>query len=461
MGMFQLLFTVLAFNGPLAIIVGYITVVIGMGNGLGAPMAYIACGILIWVFAAGFTRMAHHLQNPGGFYAFVTAGLGKPAGLAASFLALASYYFILLGATAYSGLLMQQLVSGTLHGPHIPWWVWMSVWVTITATFGYLKLDLSARVLTYLLAGEIVIAGIYAGCVTAKGGAEGLSFNSFTPQMAMSGSIGLALLFAIMNFGGFEATAIYREEVKDPDRTIPRATNIFIITVTVLFAISAWVIIQALGPSHAVAAAAANPTGVVSDTIGQFVGRWAQLVVSILVNTSVFAGILASHNIASRYVYNLSVDGILPRRLANVHGRHGSPHRSSVAVSIATVVGLAPFILFNANPLVLYAQLSGVYGYSFILLLLLTTVAVFCWLRRQTLPGVTAWHRTIAPALAGIGLCGVLWLTTTNFKLLLGSSSELAYITMGGVFATGLSGVAVALLLKRKRPHVYQRIGRQ
>ncbi|BBZ34750.1 putative amino acid permease [Mycolicibacterium confluentis] len=461
MGLFGLLFTVLAFNGPLTIVVGYITVVIGMGNGLGAPVAYIATGVLIWLFSVGFIKMAGHLPNPGGFYAFITAGLGKLPGLGASFVALICYYFILLGVYAFNGVLMNSLVHDTLNGPDIPWWFWVAILMVITGVLGYLKVELSARVLSWVLATEILVTLVYAAAVTFQGGAEGLSMASFEPSNFLSGSIGLALLFAIMNFGGFEATAIYREEVKDPDRTIPLASTIFIFTVTALYGLAAWVIVQALGASKAVEAAAADPAGVVPVTVGQFVGNWAQLLVSVLVVSGVFAAILASHNITARYAYNLSVDRILPKRLASVHGDHGSPHQASVAVSLAALLGLAPFVFIDIDPNILYAQLSGVFGYAFILLLVITSFAVPLWLRRQKIPGLTVWHTTIAPGLAIVGLLAALYLTTTNFALLLGSSDGFAYVVMGCIYVVFLIGVVVAQVLKNKRPDIYARIGRQ
>jgi amino acid transporter len=461
MGLPGLLFTVLAFNGPLTIVVGYITVVIGMGNGLGAPVAYIATGVLIWLFSIGFIKMAGHLPNPGGFYAFITAGLGKLPGLGASFVALICYYFIALGVYAFDGVLMNSLVRDTFGGPDLPWWFWVAILIVITGVLGYLRVELSARVLSWVLATEILVTLVYAACVTFQGGAEGLSMASFEPKHFLSGSIGLALLFAIMNFGGFEATAIYREEVHDPDRTIPRATTIFIFLVTALYGLSAWVIVQALGSSQAVEMAAADPAGVVPVTVGTFVGTWAQVLVSVLVVSGVFAAILASHNITARYVYNLSVDRILPARLAAVHGEQGSPHQASVAVTIATVAGLLPFVFIAIDPNVLYAQLSGVFGYAFILLLVITSFAVPVWLRRQKLPGLSVWHTTIAPVLASLGLLAALYLTTTNFALLLGSSEGFAYFVMGCVYAVFIIGVIVAQVLKNKRPDIYARIGRQ
>src|SRR5262249_23395665 len=92
LGVVQLLFTVLAFNGPLAIVVGFVPVIIGYGNGLGAPTAYVAASVIVGLFADGFIKMSRHVEKPGRVSThFVAKGLGRPLGLGASFLAVACY----------------------------------------------------------------------------------------------------------------------------------------------------------------------------------------------------------------------------------------------------------------------------------------------------------------------------------------------------------------------------------
>ena len=67
MSAFKLLFTVLAFNGPIIAVVAFLPVVIGYGNGLGAPVMYLSAGVIIALFAVGFVKMSRHVDNPGGF----------------------------------------------------------------------------------------------------------------------------------------------------------------------------------------------------------------------------------------------------------------------------------------------------------------------------------------------------------------------------------------------------------
>ncbi|BCW45065.1 hypothetical protein StoSoilB5_22490 [Arthrobacter sp. StoSoilB5] len=108
-------------------------------NQLGAPTAYLAAGALILVFAVGFTSMGRHLPNPGAFYACITAGLGKPLGLGASFLAVVSYFFILVGGYAFGGISLEALVTDVLGGPEVPWWAYTLQLMTIFGTLGVLQ----------------------------------------------------------------------------------------------------------------------------------------------------------------------------------------------------------------------------------------------------------------------------------------------------------------------------------
>jgi amino acid transporter len=461
LGTTHLFFTVLAFNAPLAIVVGFIPVIIGAGNGVGAPAALLVAGAIIGVFAVGFIAMSRHLPKPGGFYAYITAGLGRAVGLGASFVALVSYYFMLIGSYAFGGIAMESLVRDTFHGPDIAWWVGVMVLQLAAGVLGYFKLDLSARVLSVLLVCEVIMVLVYDAFVVFKGGAGGLGVESFTPHAMFSGSVGIALLFSLTMFGGFEATIIFRDEVRKPERTIPRATYLVVGFVTLVYVVGAWVMIQAYGPGHVVAAAAADPTGSFLSSLQTYVGRVAVDMVTVLLNTSIFAAVLSAHNITSRYLYNLSADRILPGSLSHVHGRHGSPHRSSLAISALALVGMAPLAIFKANPATLYAILIGIYGYTFIILLLVTTVAVVVYLKRHKPAGVNNWQSLIAPILAFVGLGVSAYLATLNFDLLISGSKTLAVTILLAIYGLAVAGVVLALVYRRTRPDTYARIGRQ
>lgn len=461
MNTFQLLFTVLAFNGPIIAVVAFLPVVIGYGNGVGAPVMYIAAAAIIAVFATGFIKMSRHVDNPGGFYSFVTKGLGREAGLGAALLAVVGYAMVYIGSYPLEGTFFQAFLRDTLNGPDIPWWAWMLGMFAVVSVFGYFNLEFSARALIVCMALEAIMIVVYNVAVVVQGGAEGLSAGSFAPENVFSGDVGIGLLFAMLCFTGFEATVIFRDEVRNPNKTIPRASFGFIAFISVAYSLSVWVIIQAVGANDVVAATAADPTGTVMATIQQFAGKTALDIVTVLLCTSGFAAALALHNVLARYIFNLGVDGIISPRLGVTHPKHGSPYRASIALSVVVLVAAIVMIANKVDPLLVYAPLSGAFGYAFVLLLFLTTVAIIAFMYRDKPRDTTIWHRVVAPALAFAGLGATLWLATLHIPLLVTGGAWVVATMFVLVFGSLVLGVVWARVLKRIRPGAYAKIGRQ
>lgn len=461
LGVMHLFFSVMAWNAPLVIVVGIIPVMLFTGNGIGTPVAFIVAGLIILAFAVGFTRMARVLPNPGAFYSYITAGLGREVGLGAGLLALAMYFCAYSGTFAFGGVVLGSLVHDTLGGPEAPWWAWGLVFWAFAGILGYRRIDLSAKVLMVFLAAEVVVILIFDLLIAGQGGASGLSGAPLSPDHWFDGSFGIGLMFAIGMFGGFEITALFRDEVRDPDRTVPRATYLVVIFALAFYALTAFLLINALGVDVAVAAAAEDPAGVVNGTMAQFGNQFLSDLVIVLVNTSTLAVILAGHNIVSRYAFNLSADRILPVALSGVHAKHGSPYRASVAASIGALLVNVPVVLKGTDPILYYAAILGVLSIGFLAMLLLTDVAVVRYMKTHGGQHSSTWSTVVCPAIAFIGLFSCLVLAITNFDLLIGGSRGLANLILALTVAVFLAGVALAVALKRRRPEVYAKIGRQ
>lgn len=461
MSTFKVLFTVLAFNGPIIALVAFLPVVVGYGNGVGAPAIYILAGGIIALFAIGFIKMARHVQNPGGFYSYVTKGLGRELGLGAALLAIVGYGMVYIGSYPLEGGFFKSALTDTLGGPDVPLWIWVFGLMAVISVFGYFNLEFSARALVICMGLEVIAIVIFNATVMFKGGASGLSLDSFHPDNIFSGSVGIALLFAMMMFTGFEATVVFRDEVRDPDKTIPRAAFGFIAVIVVMYGLSVWALIQAIGPADAVAVTAADPTGSVLSVMQQFAGKTFLDLVMVLLCTSGFAAALALHNVLARYIFNLGVDGIVWHRLGVPHPKHGSPLLASVVLSVIAFAGQIVLFTTNSDPMFAYAPLSGGFAYALMLLLLVTAVAIIVFLHRARPTDTTTWHRVIAPAFAIVGLLVTLWLATTNISLLVTGGDWVVATMFVVIFGSLVVGAIWARILKQTRPELYAKIGRQ
>src|SRR5687767_5600466 len=91
LGVASIVFMALAAVAPMGAVIGVIPLVIAFGNGAGAPGAWLIAGAVLLLFAVGYAAMSRHVTNAGGFYTFIARGLGKLAGVSASFVAVVAY----------------------------------------------------------------------------------------------------------------------------------------------------------------------------------------------------------------------------------------------------------------------------------------------------------------------------------------------------------------------------------
>ncbi|MET8977971.1 APC family permease [Streptomyces sp. NPDC004539] len=459
MGVGELAMSVLAFSAPLTTVAGFIPVLLMFGGKTG-PAIYLVATVVLLVFCVGFTAMGRTVANPGGFYSFVTQGLGRSAGLGGAFLATFGYFMIGFFAPPFFAITVQNYVENNLGGPHIGWGWYALAIVAVTTALAYRRIDLSAKVLTVVMVLEVVVVVVFDVTSFAHGSPAGAGGISLSLPWVTDPNIGVALLFVVGNFFGFEATVIFREEVKDPDRTIPRATYLSVAGIGVFYALAAWAYIAFTGADKAQSTATGDPGGMFTDALTELLGKTVVDIVTVLLMTSILASMLSIHNVTARYLYSLGTDGVVPRALGKVHPRHGSPFVAASLIGALWAIGVLLFAALGSDPNVLYARASGIGSFAILLLLFAASVAVFFHFRRNP-SAEPGWKTTAAPLLSAAGIGVVAYLAVTNYADLLGGSGFLTSFFLFFTFALFLVGMVHARVLRARRPEVYQRIGRQ
>ena len=271
--------------------------------------------VILLLFSVGFTAMTPHVDEAGAFFSYVRKALGLPVGIGIAFVAIVSYVALEAGVYGLLGLAGVGVVE-LFGGPSVSWWVFAAAAFAVTTYLGYRNITLSSRVLAVLLTAEIAIVAVLDLVIVVQGGDHGLSTGIVHPQAIFSGSLGIGLLFAIISYVGFEATAIFRDEARTPERTIPRATYLSLILIGVFYAITSWALISAWGDEQAVAQATDAGGTFLGDTAARYIGVFGADVITVLYFTSLFACILAFHNVASRYIFALARKDVLPASLS-------------------------------------------------------------------------------------------------------------------------------------------------
>jgi amino acid transporter len=452
LGTGAIVFMVIAAAAPLTVIGGNVPIAVGTGNGAGAPIGFALAAVILLVFSVGFVTMTPFVKEAGAFFSYVTAGLGSRLGLGAAFTALVAYTAIQVGIYGYMGWALDDLVT-YFGGPSIPWWLYAFVTMAIVAVLGYRHIDLSARVLGVALALEILVVVVLDVVIFATGGAEGLAVETFDPANIFTGGIGVSVLFALTGFIGFEATAVFRDEARDPEKTIPRATYLAVIIIGVFYALSCWALITGVGASNAVATAQQTLAGegnFLLDTATTYLGPIMRDVIQVLLITSLFACVLSFHNVIARYQFSLANKGALPARLGVRHSTHHSPSVSSLVQTVTAAVVLAVLALSGLDPLGgVFGSMAGVSTVGMVLLMLTTSVAVFVFFaRRRDLAAGRTWGARVFPVLAVLGLVAALWLVLSNFTLVTGGSVAVSTI----LALVPVAAMALGIVLGKRFP---------
>ena len=428
LGVFSIVFFVVAASAPLVGMTGAVPVAMVLGNGAATPGAYLMAGITLLIFSVGYAAMSNHVTNTGAFFAFVGRGLGARAGVASSYVSLVAYITIQLAIYGFFGLVMNLTMAE--YGITLVWWAWALIAWVLATLLSILSVDVGAKILGTLLIVELLSLITIAIAIIAKGGPESINFGaSFNPANifagGFTGTAGIALAFAFASFIGFEATAIYGEESKNPKKDVPKATYFAIIFISILFALVSFAMVVGMGSSKAVEGVLArsgdlaDPAGVLFSLGGDFVGSWIVEIMKILVLTSLFAGLLAFQNAASRYFFAMGRAGVMPGKLSATNSA-GAPKRASMVTSLIAGGVIVIFAIGGLDPYTqLFSWMSGISVIAIVLVEILVSLAVLRYFSTQ--PNSNVWKTKIAPITSIALLLISLYLLMARFNLLAGT----------------------------------------
>ncbi|MBT9370861.1 APC family permease [Rhizobium sp. CSW-27] len=457
-GLSHIVFFVVAAAAPLTAVVGASPAAFAFGNGAGVPGAFVLAGILYLLFSVGFTAMSRHVGGAGAFYTYITHGIGKPAGVGGALMALVTYSAVQIAVYGLFGVFMAGAMAPVVA---LPWWVWSFAALLVVHVCGQRNIAFSGVILGICMIAEIAILLLLdLGIVFTGGGPEGFSLSSFAPSSVFTPGLGVALVFVVGSFIGFEATAIFGEEAENPEKTIPRATYVAVLLITVFYAFSTWAIVQFYGPSAVQTTAQAGLETFYFAASDKVLGAWSSQVMNVLLITSLFACVLSFHNTLNRYFFALGREGLAFRLLGKVHPMHGSPYIAGMLQSAIAAAVLALFILAGADPYtVVFSWMSALAVIGILAVQVLVSVAVILFFRKEK-TGHGLWTTLIAPLLGLAGLLGALGLVIANLSLLSGSESLIVKSFPFLIILVGLLGAVLAMQIRKARPQLYASLGK-
>ncbi len=369
------------------------------------PAALVVAGLVAYCNAVSSARLAARYPSSGGTYVYGRRRLGDLWGF------LAGWGFV-VGKTASCAAM--ALTFGTYLAPGHERLLAVAAVAALTG-LNLAGVQRSARVARVLVAFVVaVLLAVVTAGLAAGGGLPDLGAGPAVSPWDVLQAAGL-LFFA---FAGYARIATLGEEVRDPERTIPRAVPIALAITFAVYAAVAFVLLRTLGPARLAEAAAPLADAVTAAGAG-----WLAPVVRAGAAVAALGALLALILGVSRTVFAMARDRHLPAALDAVSARAGVPHRAEVAVGAAVAV------------LVLLVDLRGAIGFSSFGVLMYYAVANASALTLRPAEGAP-WR-----PLPVVGVCGCLLLAAT--LPLPSVLAGLAVFAVGGLVWWLRRGVAV------------------
>lgn len=485
-GLMGVLFLTVTGSAPISAMLFNTPIAVGFGNGLGTPAAFLFATVMLVIFSVGYVAMSRKVTTAGGFYSYISHGLGREFGLGSGFAAVVAYsVFEASLAGGFAFFLNQKLSQigtatglGFLNGVQWPWLALIMVLVISLIT--YFDIRLSAIVLGVFLIGEIVSLVIFDIFMFARGvsTSTAMSLSSINPVGAFQGfpspdgklAAGVAaigLFFAFWSWVGFEMAPNYGEESKNPKRIVPMAMYISVVGLGVFYTLTSWAPFAGYNSlTDAIGQAQNNAAQYYLGPAQQYIGLGVDQALSIFIITGSFACGMAFHNTTCRYFYSLGREKVLPAVLGNTHPRWKSPHIASLTQTVIAVAIIVLFAIFagrdNPNQQA-YIDLYGLMAIMGVIVILavqaLVSVAILLYFWQNHGAEMHWWSTVLAPIISFGGQAAVLYLLFTNIDFV---SGGLAFARWLGAIDFGIFalGIILAFYLRNAQPDKYRNLGR-
>jgi amino acid transporter/nucleotide-binding universal stress UspA family protein len=337
-----------------------IFVLTGIAAGEAGPAALLAFalnGVVTLLTALCYAELASVYPKSGGGYSYICKAFPGPAGFAAGWMLWFCYIIACalyaLGFGSYFWEFMRSYFAPLAEtvfnfaGPRAPALL-MTVLVGVTFILVNMRgTAFTGNVENIITMAKIVILGVFIlygiKQIFHIPVAAAASFRPFMPNGAAGVVIAMGLTF--IAFEGYDLIATVAEEIKAPEKTIPRATLISLTITVFIYLMIMLVCIGAIQPE----------TGKSWEFLGHHqetaIARAAQNFMPFFgVALIIFGGLLSTVSAlnatilaSSRVAFSMSRDKMLPLSLSKIHTQRRTPH---IAIAVTGVIVLIMALLF-------------------------------------------------------------------------------------------------------------------
>ena len=279
-------------------------------------VAWVLGGVISLAGALCYAELASTYPHAGGDYHFLARAFGKPA----SFLyAWAKATVINTGSIALLAFVFGDYMSKVVNlGAHSTA-IWAVGVVLVLTLINLVGLNAASWVQTCLTMIEVtgLLCVAVAGFALAGDAPASPALFSSSPSLGM---FGLAMVFVLLTYGGWNEAAYISAEVRGGKRAIVPVIVISILILTLIYLVFNIAVLSGLGLSGL-----AGSKAVAADLMGKAFGPWGEKALGIFVAVSALTSINATMIVGARTNYALGQDWPALRFMGNWNAGRGSP----------------------------------------------------------------------------------------------------------------------------------------
>ncbi|TCP58862.1 amino acid transporter [Tumebacillus sp. BK434] len=399
------------------------------------PLVYLV-GIIAMLFTAlSYSKMSREFPYAGSVYSFVQRGLNPHIGFVTGWLIIIDYILVPALLYSFAGI----WISGVI--PSVPAFVWVIVFLIINTYINVRGVSLAAKTNFMFLIVELLTVFLFLWFAIKYvfidgGGAGGFSAAPIYQADKVDFSfLATAASIAVLGFLGFDSISTLSEEVKNPKKTVGKATVAALVLIGALFMVQAYM----------AALVQPNVTNLDPDMaffdITRIVGGDFLYFMWIMVGVAAvgIANALTVQAAISRILYSMGRDKLLPFSgfLGKIHPKFHTPANATYFVALLSVLIAA---LADLETIIKYINFGALTSF---MILHITVIYHFFFRKKvRSAKGVVGY--LIFP-LIGFGVLLFVWMGFDTMTYVLGFSWMVIGVLVGFFKSKGYKEVPPAL----------------
>ena len=388
----------LAFLGPLAVF-SMLGVVVTMTHGMGA-LSYMIAGLAMLFTAYSYGCMVKEYPISGSAYAYVTRGINPHLGFLTGWTILIDYMLLPMMNCLLAGVFVHAAA------PSIPAWAVTVAFAIVITGVNIIGIQVTNTLNTILVLIQLafvivflVVAVRYV--VDGSGPAALIDGSAIVNKMEFASNGGIfpimsAASILCLSFLGFDAVTTISEETINPGKNISRAIIVVCLFATFLFTLVTYMC-QVVWPDAW--AEFTDPDSGASEIMARLGGDTMQVLFTIVYLLTCLPCALAALTSASRILFSMGRDGVLPKIFGYVHPKFKTPVVGILVMGAICLIALLLSVDI-ASSLINYGALFG-------FILVNVAVIVHCYGRQKRRGGANTFKYLIVPIIGALVVLAV------------------------------------------------------